>query len=195
MHTFEVVCRNRSAYPIDAVWENAQDLEHVACLHARTNWSFKLIHCVPCSDGRYPYDTLVFSATRKLAGFIPMSSVGVRRIVGPYEIWQVEFNPLMRVTTRLRSTLERDPDEPERTKMIDYVQMTVPVVFKALEGYLREALRRHTRVQCAEDEEFRARRQELLARGIRPPVSLFNLPLWESETRGLKPAEWRKPAL
>jgi hypothetical protein len=39
-HTFDVILRNRSHYPIDIVWENAQDLEHVPYLHRATNSAF-----------------------------------------------------------------------------------------------------------------------------------------------------------
>lgn len=179
-HTFDVVIRNTSRYPIDLVWENAQDLEHVPYLHRATNSAFWMLYAEPDPSGRHPYQSMVFMVRRKILGFLPVTSFGVRRIAGECEIWQMERNSLLRVETRLRSTLERNRDNPEHTDLVDYVRVTVPFVLQPFETRLAAALRRHTRIQCDQDETFRARRLELRERGIDLPLSLFNRPAWDS---------------
>jgi hypothetical protein len=118
---------------------------------------------------------------------LPVTSFGIRRIAGSREIWQLERNPLLRVETRLRSTLERNAANPEHTDLVDYVRVTVPAAARRLEGQLVAALRRHTRIQCEQDESFRARRGELRARGIELPLSLFNRPVWDEVFADLRP--------
>ncbi len=178
-HEFDVILRNRSHYPIDIVWENAQDLEHVPYLHRATNSAFWMLCVEPDPTGHHPYQTMVFMVRRKMLGFLPVTSFGIRRIAGEREIWQLERNPLLRVETRLRSTLERNRDNPEHTDLVDYVRVTVPAALRPLEARLAAALRRHTRIQCEQDESFRARRAELRERGIDLPLSLFNRPAWD----------------
>ena len=183
MHTIKTTLRNKSAWPIDVVWENAQDLEHVATLHGRTNYSFQLLDVRRSSDPRLPYESLVYTATRRMFGFLPVSAFGFRRIVPDREreIWQMDVSPLLRVSTALRSTLERDPDDPERTILVDYVTITVPSIFRPFEKMLVEMLRRHTRLQCEEDESFRERRVELKKRGIHLRPSILATPAWERD--------------
>lgn len=185
-HSFDVVLRNYSAYPIDIVWENARDLEHVAHIHRRTNYSFRLLYRTPSPTGEHPYEALFFSVRRRMLGFIPVTSIGMRKIAGPYEIWQVENSPMLGISTRLRSTLEKNAGDPEKTDMVDFVRVTVPAFLKPLEGYLRKALIRHTQIQCSEDEAFRSRRLELRTRGIDLPLSLFNLPEWDRAVADLQ---------
>jgi hypothetical protein len=185
-HTFDVILRNVSRYPIDIVWENAQDLEHVPYLHRATNSAFWMLYADPDPSGRHPYQTMVFMVRRKLLGFIPVTSFGIRRIAGEREIWQMERNPLLRVETRLRSTLERNRDNPHRTDLVDYVRVTVPAALRPFEARLAAALRRHTRIQCEQDESFRARRVELRERGIVLPLTLFNQPAWDEVFAGLR---------
>jgi hypothetical protein len=108
-----------------------------------------------------------------------VTSFGIRRLAGEREIWQLERNPLLRVETRLRSTLERNRDNAEHTDLVDYVRVTVPAALRPLEARLAAALRRHTRIQCEQDESFRARRAELRERGIDLPLSLFNRAAWD----------------
>jgi hypothetical protein len=186
-HTFDVTLRNTSRYPIDIVWENAQDLEHVPYLHRDTNSAFWMLYAEPDPTGRHPYQIMVFMVRRKMLGFLPVTSFGIRRIAGSREIWQLERNPLLRVETRLRSTLERNAANPEHTDLVDYVRVTVPAAARRLEGRLVAALRRHTRIQCEQDESFRARRVELRARGIELPLSLFNRPVWDEVFADLRP--------
>ena len=175
---FKVVLRNRSRFPIDIVWENARDLEHVAVLHRRTNVSFQMIDFDPDPTGGHPYLAMTFRVRRRLLGFLQTSNFGRRRIAGDYEIHQIDFNPLFGVTTFLRSRLERCEDNPGETWMIDEVRIRMPRWLSPLRGLFESALRRHTRIQCAEDEPFRERRVELARRGIRLPLSLLNAPLW-----------------
>lgn len=178
-HSFDVTLRNHSRYPIDIVWENAQDLEHVPYLHRATNSAFWMLYAEPDPTGRHPYQSMVFMVRRKMLGFLPVTSFGIRRIAGEREIWQMERNPLLRVETRLRSTLERNRDNPSHTDLVDYVRVSVPAPLARLETKLGDALRRHTRIQCEQDESFRARRLELRERGIDLPLSLFNKPAWD----------------
>jgi hypothetical protein len=181
MHTLKTIIRNKSAWPIDVVWENAQDLEHVATLHGRTNYSFQLLDVRRSKDARLPYESLIFAATRRMFGLLPVTSFGFRRIVGEHEIWQMDVSPLLRLTTALRSTLERDPEDPEKTILVDYVTITVPSALKPLGGLIVKALERHTRLQCEEDETFRARRVELKKRGINLRPSILATPAWERD--------------
>ena len=185
-HTFDVVSANTSRYPIDLVWENAQDLEHVPYLHRATNSAFWMLYAEPDPTGRHPYQSMVFMV-RQDAWLPSCHILGVRRIAGEREIWQMERNPLLRVETRLRSTLERNRDNPEYTDLVDYVRVTVPSALRPLETLLAAALRRHTRIQCDQDESFRARRLELRERGIDLPLSLFNGPAWDESTADTAP--------
>ena len=138
-----------------------------------------MLYAEPDPTGRHPYQSMVFMVRRKMLGFLPVTSFGVRRIAGEREIWQMERNPLLRVETRLRSTLERNRDNREYTDLVDYVRVTVPSALRPFETLLAAALRRHTRIQCDQDESFRARRLELRERGIDLPFSLFNGPAWD----------------
>ncbi len=179
MFTFQVTLRNYSAWPIDIVWENAVDLEHVAFLHRDTNYGFELLDVRPDPRGRFLYDSMTFIAKRKLLGIVPSVNFGHRWIADMYEIWQIDQNPLLGITTCLRSTLEPNPQDPAKTDMVDYVTITAPGLLKPFRRLLEAALRRHTRIQCQQDESFRARRAELRARGINLPPSLFNASLME----------------
>ena len=176
---FQVALRNRSDWPIDLVWENAQDLEHVAFLHRRTNVRFRLLDVVPCPRGERPYGRLTYLVVRRLFGFLPVTVFGFRRIAGDFEIHQVDISPLLGVTTALRSRLEQDPSDPSKTLLLDDVTVSMPALLRPLRTWVEAALRRHTRIQCAEDEPYRARRHDLRERGIRLPASLLNSPLSE----------------
>jgi hypothetical protein len=181
-YTFTVVIRNHSDWPIDIVWENAQDLEHVACLHGNTNYGFRLIDVQPGRDG-LAYEAMTFMVRRRLFGFVPVTNFGFRRITGPFEICQIDASPALGITTALRSRLERNAGDPAKTDLVDTVEITVPRFLKPLRGILEVALRRHTRIQCEEDEAFRARRHELRDRGIHLPYSVLNRSLWEERFR------------
>jgi hypothetical protein len=177
--TFRTEIRNVSAWPIEIVWENAQDLEHVAILHRRTNYGFELLDVTPARHGWAPYESMIFMVKRKLFGVVPIVNFGFRRIVGPREIWQVDINPTFNVTTALWSTLERHPADPARTVLVDRLEITGPRIMRPFVRLFERALRRHTRMQCLEDESFRARRFELRQRGIDLPPSILNQSFWE----------------
>ena len=177
--TFRMEIRNVSAWPIEIVWENAQDLEHVAILHRRTNYGFELLDVQHARDGWAPYESMIFMVKRRLFGIIPIVNFGFRRIVGPHEIWQVDVNPTFDVSSALRSTFEPHPADPGKTVLVDRLEITGPRVMRPFVRFFKAALRRHTRLQCLEDESFRARRFELRERGINPPPSILNQSLWE----------------
>lgn len=171
LHT---VIENKSRHSIEVVWENAQDLEHVATLHQRTNCGFRLLHHERAADSKYAYDTLVYSASRKLAGVMPINSFGFRKIVGHYNIHQLECISILGWTSFLNSQLISTGNKDFPTLMRDEVTVELPVIFKPLTGWIKRSLQRHARLQCEEDEPFRARREELSQRGIHLPFRLFN---------------------
>lgn len=173
---FRVRMVNRSAYPAEIVWENAQDLEHVAVLHRRTNRWFELLEAAPATGADRLYDALRFRVGRRLLGLVPVTSRGGRRIVGPRTIEQEEESPALGVRTRLLSSLEADPERPGGTLLVDEVEVSVPFWLAPLAPVLAAALRRHARIQCEEDEPYRARRMELRRRGIDLPLSFFRPP-------------------
>ena len=177
--TYRTEIRNVSAWPLEIVWENAQDLEHVATLHRRTNYAFELLDVEPSRDGATPYVAMTFMVKRKLFGLLPIVNFGFRRIVGPGEIRQIDVNPTLGVTTALWSSLERHPDDARKTILVDRLEITMPWILRPFAGLFDAALRRHTRLQCLEDERFRARRHELRERGIDLPFTLLNRSLWE----------------
>jgi hypothetical protein len=180
--TVRIEIANESAWPIDIVWENAQDLEHVATLHRGTNDAFEILEIRPGRDGQ-PYESMTFLVKRRLFGVLPVVTFGVRRIVGFGEIRQVDLTPTFGVSTALWSSLERHPDDPSRTILRDRIEISVPRLLRPFVGVFEAALRRHTRRQCEEDETFRARRHELRERGIHLPYSLLGRPLWERTFR------------
>lgn len=177
--TYRTEIRNVSAWPLEIVWENAQDLEHVAVLHRRTNDAFELLDVEPSRDGTSPYVAMTFMVKRKLFGVVPIVNFGFRRIVGRGEIRQIDTNPTLGVTTALWSSLERHPDDPQKTILVDRLEITMPWFLRPFAGLFDAALRRHTRLQCLEDETFRARRYELRERGIDLPLSILNRSLWQ----------------
>jgi hypothetical protein len=177
--TYRTEIRNVSAWPLEIVWENAQDLEHVATLHRRTNSAFELLDVEPSPDGKSPYVAMTFMVKRKLFGVVPIVSFGFRRIVGPGEIRQIDMNPTLGLTTALWSSLEHHPDDPQKTILVDRLEITMPWILRPFAGLFDRALRRHTRLQCLEDETFRARRYELRERGIDLPLSILNRSRWE----------------
>lgn len=178
-YTYRTEIRNVSAWPIEIVWENAQDLEHVATLHRTTNYGFEILEMRPGRDGQSPYESMTFMVKRRLFGVLPIVNFGVRRIVAFGEIRQVDVNPTFGVTTALWSSLERHPEDPSRTILVDRLEISMPRLLRPFVGVFEAALKRHTRRQCAEDETFRARRHELRERGIHLPFSLLNPSLWE----------------
>jgi len=165
--------KNLSEYHIDFVWENAQDLEHVACLHRRTNYDFELLSVDRDESNHFPYRSLSFRTKRKVLGFIPVSTFGFRKIIDKYLIYQIEYIPLLHTTTVLKSTLIEFPADPSKTLMLDHVLVNLPSFLRPIAWLIPANLDRHTRLQCEEDEGFRCRRLELDSRGIKLPISLF----------------------
>ena len=171
--TFSAQIKNYSRYDIDLVWENAKDLEHVAFLHSRTNKKFTLLFAGKMSENEHEYDVMVYRTERKFH-FLTFETFGFRKIVDRYNIHQLEYIPLLGITSCLNSLLFRSGDANRPTLMLDEVVWEMPAWFKPLKNYFINALRRHTKFQCEEDEPFRARRQELAERQIRLPLSVFN---------------------
>lgn len=175
---FHFVVENKSRYAIERVWENAQDLEHVGFLHANTNKSFTLLHTEKYPGSSREYDVMVYRSVRRFF-FWGMQSVGFRRVVADNHIHQVEYIPLLGVTSALNSLLYSTGDQEFPTLMRDEIVMEVPRWMKPLKNYFGRALRRHTRIQCAEDEPFRQRRAELASRGINLPYRIFFEPKYQ----------------
>ena len=90
---------NESQYRRDIVWENAQDLEHIATLHPKTNYRFTFLDFSSPSSPTlgFSYEAMSFLTTRKIFGFFPVNSIGVRRIKEKYAISQFEYNPLLKI--------------------------------------------------------------------------------------------------
>ncbi len=177
---FKHTCYNHSNYDIDLVWENAQDLEHVACLHGKTNYTFQLVNVIKDQNNNFLYDSLSFIVVRKLLGFIPITTFGFRKIISKYEIHQLEISPFIGVTTFLNSRVSISTNSNFKTQMIDTLTISIPFVFKPLRNILQSILNRHTKIQCFEDESFRQRRQLLLEKGIKLPLRFFNTSLYEN---------------
>ena len=173
MPIIRAVVRNLSRYPIDAVWENAQDLEHVTILHPETNKSFTLLHAEKHKDSSNTYDVLVYRATRKVY-FMTLGTFGFRRIVKKYQINQVEYLPILGVTTALNSLLVKTGDPAHPTLLLDEVLLDVPALLYPLRGRIIASLQRHAAIQCRQDEPFRQRRELLREKGIDLPFRLFN---------------------
>ncbi len=181
MHTIRTVLRNYSRHAPETVWENAQDLEHVAFLHGDTNKGFRLLYAAAAPGSRHVYDVLVYSSRRSLYG-LGLESFGFRRIVADFNIHQLEQIPTLKITTALNSLIFPS-DRPEyRTLLLDEVVLQVPGPMRWLEGRIIRSLRRHTAIQCEQDETFRQRREQLGERGIRLPFSLFNQALYDELT-------------
>lgn len=169
---FSAQIKNFSRYDIDLVWENAKDLEHVAYLHARTNKRFTLLFSGKMSEREHEYDVMVYRTQRKFH-FLTFETFGFRKIVDKYNIHQLEYIPLLGITSCLNSLLFRTGDAEKPTLMLDEVVWEMPSWFSPLKRYFANALRRHTKLQCEEDEPFRARRKELADRNIKLPMSVF----------------------
>lgn len=178
---FEVEVVNESSYSREIVWENAQDVEHVATLHTNTNFWFRILSYT--SDFEKPigsqYDYLSFLAKRKVAGFIKIGSVGARRLVEKYKIQQLEISPLLQLYTVLHSTIEPNPNDKNGSLLRDRVLVYGPTLFKPLQQLMKKEIIHHAKQQCVEDETFRARRVELQARGIKIPFRLLDKSLFE----------------
>jgi hypothetical protein len=164
---------NLSRYPVDIVWENAKDLEHVGFLHGRTNKFFNLLHVEQDPTGAHEYSLMIFRTLRRFH-FLSFDTFGFRKIVSRYNIHQMEYIPILRTTIALNSVLRPNPDPKFPTLMIDEVVMEVPFFLAPFKNYLIRALKRHTAIQCSEDEPFRERRQLLKEKGIHFPFSIFN---------------------
>jgi hypothetical protein len=175
--TIHTVIRNYSRFPIDKVWENAKDLEHVAFLHSNTNKEFHLLYNGKEKNSPFEYDILVYRARRKLF-FLSFTAFGFRRIIQDHQINQVEYIPLLRITSALNSLLHPSDKPDFKTLMMDEIVMEIPKPLSWLKNYFIRALRRHTAIQCSEDEPFRERRVEIGKRKITLPFSLFNESAW-----------------
>jgi hypothetical protein len=179
--TIQTQVKNFSRYPIDLVWENAKDLEHVGFLHGNTNKFFKLLHVEPDPSGRHEYGMMVFRTLRRFH-FLSFGTFGFRKIISKYNLYQMEYIPLIGMTIALNSVLKPNPDPEFPTLMLDEVVLELPRPLAFLGHYMARGLQRHTSIQCAEDEPFRARRQLLQSRKINFPFSIFNLSQWHELT-------------
>lgn len=174
MIRFSAQIKNLSRYPIESVWENAKDLEHVAYLHARTNHSFHLLYQGKLTERGHEYDVMVYRTRRKFH-FLTFETFGFRKIISEHNIHQLEYIPWLGITSCLNSLLFKNNDPKFPTVMVDEVVWEMPKIFAPLKNYFISALRRHTKLQCEEDEPFRARRCELRERGIKLPFSVFSI--------------------
>ncbi len=173
--------RNYSRYSIDLVWDNAKDLEHVAYLHSNTNKEFKLLYVGQDPTGKHEYDVMIYRTKRRFY-FLNFETFGFRRIMSKYQIHQLEYIPLLGITTALNSLLYRTNESEHPTLMLDEVIMEMPMFLAPLKGYFAHALKRHTTIQCSEDEPFRARRLQLKEKNIFFPFSIFNKSQWSELT-------------
>ena len=180
-HTVHVVIKNLSRFPIEAVWENAKDLEHVTRLHSNTNHKFQLLFYNSFPDSHHEYDTLFYRAVRKLF-FLKFKAFGIRRIVKEFNIHQLEYIPWMNTTSALNSMLFRNKDPHYPTLMVDEVVMDIPWILKPSENYIKKLLKRHAAIQCSEDEPFRARRSLLREKKISLPFRFFSESDWKKLT-------------
>lgn len=178
-HIIRTVIKNRSRFPIDIVWENAQDLEHVQFLHSRTNKEFHLLYAGKENNSAFEYDIMIYRAKRRLLYFFSFESIGFRRIITDYNIHQVEYIPLFATTSSLNSLLVKSDDPEYPTLMVDEVVMEVPRLLFLLKHWVIKSLHRHARIQCSEDEPFRERRALLRGKGITLPFRIFNDSVWE----------------
>lgn len=166
--------QNSSQFDIDTVWENAKDLEHVATLHKKTNFDFELLYLAKESEA-HEYDVLFYRSRRKFF-FLSFQACGFRKILSKYHLEQIEYIPMLRLTVCLNSLLEKSSSptiENIKTLLIDEVVIKGPWWIKLLKPMMHKSLQRHTRIQCLEDESFRARRSELKDRGLKFPFSIF----------------------
>jgi hypothetical protein len=172
MPILQTVIENYSRYPIDIVWENAQDLEHVAFLHRKTNHSFEVVHVERHPLSTRAYDTMIYRSIRRLGPFL-VKTHGFRRIISDYRLHQIESLPWIGVTSALSSNLVPTGDPRFPTLLRDEVVMEIPRLLYWARHRIVASLARHARIQCEEDEPYRERRQTLRERGIRMPYRLF----------------------
>ena len=168
--------QNHSKYSKDIVWKNALDLEHVTSLHSLTNAEFCLMGAYPESND--DYEVLIYRSTRKLF-CLRLNSFGFRKVVAKYQLAQVEYVPLLRVTTALNSLLRDSKDPGFETDLIDEIVVELPWFLRPFAWVFRRSLARHARIQCAEDEPFRQRLNELKEKGISFPYRKFAVPTFE----------------
>lgn len=173
-----VVCKNRSDYNRNTVWENAQDLEHLPSLHRTTNSRIQLLHYVKSDGLGDVYDDLVFRARRRF-GFLSFQSIGVRRIVGKYKLVQIESFPLLGIQYRLSSSVEVDPLNNEKSICCDDVEVFWFRFCKPFSRFLDRRIQYHAKQQNLEDETFRERRTDLRSRGLNIPLTILNKTLFE----------------
>lgn len=178
----QTVTRNQSRYPTDLVWENAQDLEHVAYIHGRTNRAFELLFWEREKDSPFTYDVMIYRAKRRFHCFW-LQSFGFRKILSPYNLWQLEILPALGIRSALNSRLVSQSDPEFPTLMIDEVILEVPWPMALFSRSVEKAIERHAAIQCQEDEAFRERRFELNRRGIHFPYSIFHQSEWERLTQ------------
>src|SRR5262249_42864766 len=121
------------------------------------------------------YDTLIYTATRKLLfGFARLQTFGFRRIIRKYNIHQVEYLPHLDVTSALNSLVFPSDQAGYQTLLFDEIVMEVPRPFMFMQKHVERSLQRHAGTQCAQDEPFRERRVELARRGVNTPLSFFS---------------------
>jgi hypothetical protein len=173
--------RNESQYSQEIVWENAQDVEHVATLHPTTNEWFRIFHHTRNSSRQIgsQYDDLVFLSRRRLAKIFKVSSVGVRKLVSKYNIQQVEYSPQLRIYTVLDSKIEEHPTDPDGSILHDSVRVYGPRWYRLVSSRIRKELVFHAKQQCIEDETFRSRRFELTQRNVNFPYRLLDSSIYE----------------
>lgn len=165
LHT---IIQNKSNFPIFCVWENAKDLEHVSTLHSKTNNQFELLFVD--KNEEHGYETMIFRTIRKFF-FISIFSFGFRKIIKTNQIYQVELIPLLRMRIVLNSNLKES--ENNTTLMVDEVLIFAPTFFSLFKRPIEKYLKRHTHIQCQEDEPFRERRKWLKEKGVDLPYQVL----------------------
>lgn len=172
---FRVVLHNHSRYSRDLVWKNALDLEHVTKLHPRTNAEFHLLGTFP--EENEGYEVMIYRTRRKL-GFLKLHSFGFRKVVGPHRIIQIEYLPLLNITTALNSLLRESSKPGYETEMVDEVVVQLPHFLRFFAPWLKRSLARHARIQCEQDEPFRERLDVLKQKQIAFPYRRFDAGLF-----------------
>lgn len=172
---------NKSRHSVETVWENAKDLEHVGYLHSRTNKFFQLMHVEMNKAAPLEYTLMIFRTLRRFH-FLSFDTFGFRKIMAPYNLYQLEYIPLLRTTIALNSIVKPSSDPEFPTILLDEVIMEVPKIMGGLKTYFTNALKRHTAIQCSEDEPYRERRTLLKQKRLSFPFSVLNLGQWADLT-------------
>ena len=147
-------------------WVIAQDMEHIAHLHKKTNHviNFERIIFNKEKAVNKLYSFISYNVIRKIFFFFKIKVRGWREIKHESEIIQNENFLFFKVNLVSKTFYD---NERKKTCLHDHFNIKIPILLYPFKTLLKLAIIKHIKSQFLEDEVYRKRVKELSDRGIK----------------------------